>query len=134
MTYSPHHNQAVTPIDEALAILESQMDKFGIHTVYEGRNIVGGVDQGPAVVAVVAEKGMRAQSQCIPPVIVTPSGHSIPTDVVEAPPPVDLRLRLPIADYTPRAQNDHQRCHDCMIPGGVQIAPAGAQWVGTLSC
>lgn len=132
MTYSPHHSQVETPIQEALSILESQMDQYGIHTVYEGRNLVGGVDCGPAVVAVVADKGPRAQSQAIPPVIVTPSGHSIPTDVVEAPPPKDLRLSLP--DVRGQAQNEHQRCHDCPIPGGVQIAPRGANWVGTLGC
>lgn len=130
--YQPHSPESQTAIAEARQILESRMAEYGIHTVYEGRNLVDGKDCGPAVVAVVETKGPRAQAEKIPPYIITSSGQRIPTDVVVAEKPKDLRLRLP--KFGAQAQNDLQRCHDCMIPGGVQIAPAGANWVGTLSC
>jgi CBS domain-containing protein len=128
VTYVPKTIQAETPITQALRIMEERMSQYGIHTVYEGRNLVGGVDKGAAVVCVVEEKGPRAQSTPIPAYIETETGHQIPTDVVANPRPHDLRLRLPEI----QSQNDHQRCHNCPIPGGVQIAPQGAPWVGTL--
>lgn len=132
MTYVPKIVQSETPISQALRIIEDRMGEYGIHTVYEGRNLIGGEDKGAAVVCVVEEKGPRAQATKIPAYIVTESGHQIPTDVVANPKPKDLRLRL--GDFVPEAVSEHQRCHNCPIPGGVQIAPRNAPWVGTLSC
>lgn len=131
MTYIPISSKNESPIAKAVEVLESQMDRFGIHTVYEGRNLVNGEDHGPAVVCVVEEKGIRAQAEKIPAFIEV-CGLMIPTDVIANPAPKDQRLRLP--DFSPFAQNDHQRCHNCPIPGGVQIARQGKNWVGTLSC
>lgn len=131
--YTPNFARTETPIAEAVRILESDMQRYGIHTIYEGRNVVGGVDLGPAVVAVVADKGPRAQSRRIPSAIVTSSGLSIPTDVVQESAPHTMQLPVPdLPDFRGFASNDWQRCQNCPVPGGVQIAPQGAQWVGTL--
>jgi hypothetical protein len=129
MTYTPTTAQADTPIRQAIEIVESQMAQFGVHTVYEGRNLSGGIDKGAAVVCVVQEKGPRAQVATIPQYIVTPSGHKIPTDVVAGPPPKDMRLVL---DQYRAHSEDLRRCFDTPIPGGAQIAPQNKNWVGTL--
>ncbi len=69
------------------------------------------------------------------PQLVMVQGVEVPVDVQEAPPAEIARLDLPFMPtgfYQPQA--GEQRCFNCPIPGGVQIAPEGAQWVGTLGC
>lgn len=127
--YVPKAVQSETPIDQAIRIMDENMTRYGIHSVYAGRNIVNGIDRGAAVVCVVEDKGPRAYSECIPPYIVTPSGNKIPTDVVQDRKKDNLRLVLP--DYSPFAENDYQRCYNCPIPGAVQVAPEGKNWVGS---
>jgi len=67
---------------------------------------------------------------------VTIQGQVIPTRIVEAPMAADRRLRLDDSEAVARtlanAQNRHQGCFDCPIPGGAQMAPEGANWVGTI--
>lgn len=133
MTYVPNRAYRNSPMDQAIEQAESLMEAVGAHTIYAGRNIVHGEDQGEALVFVVEDKGPRAQKHAIPAYILTPGGNSIPTDVVAGPPPRDLRLRLTPGElFRAQAGNPHQGCFDAPIPGGVQIAPAGAGWVGTL--
>lgn len=105
------------------------------HTVYLGQKIENGHETGePAVVVVVSEKLPKARAlECgysVVPETLFINGEIVKIDVVEAPPPEVAIARLP--DWRTSTQNDWQRCHACPIPGGVQIAPRGAQWVGTL--
>jgi hypothetical protein len=46
----------------------------------------------------------------------------------------DLRLRThqPLPRHLQTAARSHRQCHDEPIPGGVQIQPHGANWVGTM--
>lgn len=132
MTYAPNKPYHQTPMEQALEMMEGEMSRMGVHTLYEGRNLVGGEDMGAALVFVVEDKGPRPYRSEIPTYITTPSGNKIPTDVVANPAPKDLRLRLPNGEARAFAANENQRCWDCPVPAGVQIAPQGKQWVGTL--
>lgn len=134
MTFVPSQTQAATPINEAIQKLESEMDRYGIHTVYEGENLINGISQGTAVVCVVEQKGIKAQNKDDIPKYIEVQGIRIPTDVVAAPQPKDQRLWLNENPSLFRAQVDQQDCFNCPIPGGAQIAPENSRWVGTLSC
>jgi hypothetical protein len=97
------------------------------------------------------------------PRFVTINGEAIRVDVKEQPRPTDRRLVVPkellsqnhqspelrmelqslLAQYDFLAQHtggvaqaisEWRKCFDCPIPGGPQMAPDGAGWVGTLSC
>lgn len=115
-----------------------------VHTVYEGTKIVNGVDTGePAVVAVVGKK--LPESVCrayhvilVPHCVEVGNGVEVPVDVQEASQLFDgapFRIQLLRSDEFPVTYgfsvNDHQRCFSPTIPGGVQISPLGASWVGT---
>lgn len=109
-----------------------------VHTVYIGEKTVGGEGTGePAVVVSVDSKlpvAQIAKAERLPSEIVV-AGQKVPVDIVQADQPRITRLLL--SDATAFAQGpigDWQKCHDCPIPGGVQIAPEHAGWVGTLSC
>lgn len=131
MTYAPKifESESETPHSLVRAELEPLMEQYGIHTIYEGENKVGGHTTGePAVVCVVEKKGMQAQKQ-LPPYLFV-NGQKVLLDVIENPPPKDLRLWQ--NGHLVQAVTTHQKCHDCPVPGGVQIAPQNARWVGTL--
>ena len=132
MTYVPPLSlDAVTAEDLVLEELESRLDDYGVHTIYVGPKSTSGHETGKtAVVCVVERKGLHAQRQ-LPP-SVTVRGQRVLLDVIEAPQPKDLRLR--IDPFSVQAVTTHQKCHDTPIPGGAQIAPANANWVGTLGC
>lgn len=105
------------------------------HTVYLGQK---NGDGEPAVVCVVSEKLPKAQALAkgfsVVPQSLYIDGEEVPIDVVESPAPQSAILqRLPDWKST-QADNEWQRCWNCPIPGGVQIAPKGANWVGTLGC
>jgi hypothetical protein len=126
-------------------IEDKYLGQGSIHTVMIGAVEKEGHETGDVgVVALVEEKIPSAQIDTeilLPPVVVV-DGQIVKVDVQEVPQPKDQRLFLdsPEAyDLLFQAQRSQageswQSCHDCPIPGGVQIAPDGAGWVGTLSC
>lgn len=56
--------------------------------------------------------------------------EDVPVFLRTAEPPRIARLSL--ADASAQRVTSHRQCHNCPIPGGVQIAPQGKAWVGTL--
>lgn len=134
----------VEKLKEAKDKIESEfLGKGHAHSVYIGEVQREGQYTGEVgVVVLVDEKIPKAQlsSDEIIPSKVKVEGEVIPVDIQQAPQPTDLRLYIPEGfvynSQADRAQagENWQTCHDCPIPGGVQIAPAGAGWVGTLSC
>lgn len=122
--------QAARIVEEA----EAKLLHGAVHTIYLGDEKVGGRETGrKALVCRVARKkpesDLRAQGVEPVPREVVIAGQRFPTDVVEMPEPHDMRFRLD--GFRTYAQAD-QRCWNCPIPGGAQIAPQGAAWVGTL--
>lgn len=112
-----------------------------VNLVYLGRRTVDGKETDePAVVFVVAEK-MSAQALAavgrmpLPEAINASAERSIATDVVEGEP---QRLAvLPLDEANQQAFGSavsNQQRFDYPIPGGAQISPEGARWVGTLGC
>jgi hypothetical protein len=124
-------------------IVEEFAGRGHVHTVYIGPIEKNGKETGEVgVVVKVDEKLPIAQlhkDEVIPRSIEV-SGTSIPVDVQQAPQPTDLRLMIPDgfvfnAQYAElQAGENWQSCHNVPLPGGVQIAPEKAGWVGTLSC
>ena len=120
----------------------------GVHTVAIGLNEERGVETGElAVVAYVDDKSpagrLLARSETPIPPVIEVGGRRILTDVKVMPSPKDLRLHLydggsrglqavGIQYHYSHAVTTHRQCHNCPIPGGVQIAPRNAPWVGTL--
>lgn len=132
--YVPAIAQKNLPFDRAKRELEAQAKRLGIHTIYKGVKHVNGKPTGePAIVCVVGSKGAVSAQNTIPPYIEI-DGVRIQTDVVVNEAPKIARLKLDYRQMRGQALSTHQQCHNCPVPGGVQIAPAGAGWVGTLSC
>lgn len=122
----------------AQAVLEAEpvLLRGDVHTIYYGMEEVAGRRSGrPAIVCCVDHKRpvneLAAQGRPVVPRLLMLGGVEFATDVVEMPQPKDMRLRLDEMSVQMFAQAD-QRCWNCPIPGGVQIAPQGANWVGTL--
>ena len=117
-----------------------------VHTVYIGEVEKHGLPTNDVgIVVLVDDKVPRAQlaSEDILPEAVQVHGNNIvPVDVQQAPQPKELKLLKsdplfcnPSAQAAALAGNigEWQSCRGCPLPGGVQIAPEGAGWVGTLS-
>lgn len=112
------------------------------HTVYEGTKKINGVDTGiPCIVVVVPEKepitALSAEEIIPSSVYVQSTKEIVCVDVVENPQFTIQRLQFSHddkLDCNAQAQNEWQRCHNSPVPGGAQIAPQGAGWVGTLGC
>lgn len=131
-------------------IEQQYLGKAAIHTVYIGEIEKNGVPTGETgIVALVDEKIPTAQlaTKDVLPQRIYEDGNVIRVDVQQAPQPKDLRLFLNDAQMQYMVYNIQnvnnlsdnnpihwQKCFDCPLPGGVQIAPVGADWVGTLSC
>lgn len=147
MTYEPPNElQGLTDLENAQREIERRMEEYGIHTVYQGKKIKDGVETDEdAIVCIVEAKGhlgVRIRNYRS-----TPSGipsdipktiFGISTDVVQGMRPHDQRLWLADEEavrrwtlYKPESAV-HQSCLNCPIPGGAQIAPRNANWVGTL--
>lgn len=103
--------------------------------------------QGECVVCKVTKKLPASQlssSELIPGNVTVQSALGnpvvfIPTDVVEAPMNEILILsnaneNAPFFNPNPQAGEQHRRCFHAPIPGGAQMAPQGAGYVGTLGC
>lgn len=134
---------------EAKQKIEDQyLGKGRVHTVYIGEIEKAGVNNGQiGVVALVDEKIPIAQLSAdeIIPRSVEAEGDCIPVDVQQSPQPTDLRLMLnsmdlvdfaiaQTTDVLPQGIDEWRQCFQVPIPGGVQIAPENAGWVGTLTC
>jgi hypothetical protein len=117
-----------------------------VHRVEIGEVTENGKPTGEVgVVVVVTDKGVSAQmapADQIPRYLRAPdTGEQVRVDIQQAPMAKDRRLwgdpaALSFTSLVPLAGDprDWQRCFPCPIPGGVQIAPERANWVGTLSC
>ena len=126
---------------DARQLVEDQLGGVSdhAHAIYVGEAEDG---EGPGAVVVeviqkLTTKEIKARTDTAPvPASVTAQGMVIPTRIIEAPMANDRRLRLndeaAVAQTVINAQNQHQQCFNCPIPGGAQIAPEGANWVGTL--
>lgn len=127
--------EARQTIEDSIGLTDHQ------HTIY-----VGETEPESGKPAIVVEVGKKLTTKEIKarsgaeeiPKSATARGQVIPTQVIESPMPQDRRLRLDsasaVAQTVVNAQNRHQGCFNCPIPGGAQIAPEGANWVGTLGC
>lgn len=106
-----------------------------VHTVYRGlKEINGQLTNIECVVCVVGKKhsvdSLQMASFATVPRAFYVDGREVITDVVESPLPGIARLNIDQMGVF--ALNDLQKCHQCPIPGGAQIAPDRANWVGTL--
>lgn len=113
----------------------------GTHTVMLGKDDAG----NDAIICLVGKKmtprEMKARGVVPLPRSVEIDGEEIPVKVVQSPRPkatttflfpgdeFDQRLNTRDRMLTAR---DHQACFDAPLVGGIQIAPDGANWVGTL--
>lgn len=126
------------PIDDALENAKRTLalnPASDVHTVYRGlKEINGQLTEAECVVCVVSKKlpvdQMQAANFATVPRAFFVDGCEVVTDVIEGPQPGIARLN--VGHVSVFASNDLQKCHQCPLPGGVQIAPEGAQWVGTL--
>lgn len=135
---------ATDKLAEALALNPAS----NVHTVYESTKVVNGVDTGvPCVVALVPTKLPESQVKAyhlpVPQSVHVGNGE-VPVDVQEAPEMFDgapfrtLILQLESRDsWGPAIRihagaSEHQRCFSPLCPGGVQISPNGASWVGSI--
>lgn len=133
------------PIDRAIAqVAPIAAQDPGAHTVMRGLEKVGGEYTGrECVVVLVEEKKPLAEVQYVLPHAVPVNSEGgevrpVRVDVQEAAPFKILLLHY--GEWTihsslgAQASNPrpHQQCFSPTVPGGVQIAPAGANWVGTL--
>lgn len=136
-------------MDQAARVMDSDPN---IHRVGWGYKTVNGKATGEqAIIFTVKRKlspeTLRAQGrQPIPKSIAnTPLNRMgiTRTDVVEEPEAHTLELDLAVYGVLDLAVHGvvgaygqsavHRQCHDCPIPGGVQIQPQGESWVGTLA-
>lgn len=111
-----------------------------VHTVYYGFRERGGKDTlEPCIVCMVEKKIplSRINRSRIIPGKLSLGGEVYKTDVQESPRMSTRELVLPedFGEYLGVIENggirDWTRCHSPTVPGGAQIAPDGAPWVGT---
>lgn len=120
-----------------LAVEQQTADDPNVHTIYQGMKSVAGQDtQVPCIVCLVGQKLSARNLESgrrIPPAVEV-GGYSVPTDIVEEFQPHDLRLysHAPQSQLATQSAASHRSCHNSPMPAGVQISPAGANWVGTL--
>jgi hypothetical protein len=120
------------------------------HTVYIGELEKEGQPTGEiGLVVLVNEKQSKAElpkEDIVPPQIKvqtnnpdTPPVETVKIDIQQVPQPTPeiLRLDSPLATaqarYDPLAIQEWRQCFNTPIPGGPQIAPRGANYVGTLA-
>jgi hypothetical protein len=122
-------------VARALAIVKPMADETDAHTVMRGLERKDGKLTGrECVVVLVEEKKPLDELQFALPHAVNADGEVVRVDVQEAAPFKILLLSSLSAAYSAQAVRDHQTCFSPVVPGGVQIAPVGADWVGTLGC
>lgn len=135
---------------DALTISHLKDPASPVHTVYEGIKKTNGQSTGKrAIVCVVGPiatnpldrentelvKLTASELHALHIPIIPSEVFGVPTDVVLAEPPRDMRLRYSEQETysVSQAARDHQRCFDGPVPGGIQIAPndPNAGWLGT---
>jgi hypothetical protein len=117
-----------------------------VHTVYIGEVEKHGMPtEEVGLIVLVDDKIPRAQlsqDAILPEAMNLPGGNVVPVDVQISPQPKELKLMMSDPMFTSLAAqastmagniSEWRSCRACPLPGGVQIAPAGAGWVGTLS-
>lgn len=127
-------------IDKALSLLAPAVDPDpNIHTIMRGLEKVNGVYTGEeAVVVLVKEKKPEdelTELQLLLPYTLDFGNEQVRVDVQEAPP-----FNIQILDLLhPQtllnevyAELPHHSCHSPLVPGGAQISPQAATWIGTL--
>jgi hypothetical protein len=99
----------------------------GVHSAWIGER------DGEAVIVCQVRKKLQMATltrvQKVPAAVEV-DGVLYLTEVEESPQPTGGALAL----ASPSSAEQMQRCHDFPLKGGVQIAPKGAGWVGTLGC
>lgn len=125
-----------------IAALKSATEKHvdnqstAAHTAYIGYRERGGqlTDEICVVVTVPQKQPFSALSEGeMIPAAIQVGGTTVPVDVREAPPPqVELLMLMPGMET--QAGLIQTQCHSPTVPGGSQIQPQGANWVGTLGC
>ena len=126
------------PTMDQLEIARRRVEKMldlHLHTVYIGTK--NDDDETLCVVVEVKQKmdlaEVKSRGLAEVPKNVNVRGTLVPTDVREEVGYRGGKLPVDPDTFVAEANNLHQNCHDCPIPGGVQIAPR-APWVGTLGC
>jgi hypothetical protein len=120
-------------IDKAVEIAKLEFQKNPasvVHRVSRGLLEMGDDNQEGIVITVGDKVQAYASDQPAIPRCYSIDGQDVYVEVREA--PVAKIARMMLGEFTAQAANDLQRCHQCPIPGGAQIAPEGAPWVGTL--
>ena len=112
-----------------------------VHRVYRGlKSVKGRRTEVECLVCVVEQKQpsdrLTAQHKpAVPRHVYLGSGEgAVPTDVIEQPAARDQRhfLESPEPTVSTRSLTTHRECHNCPVPGGVEIRPVAERWVGTL--
>lgn len=85
--------------------------------------------RGQETIVVLTDDSFQEEQQTLPGIL-----YDLPVSVRRKPKLTDLRLRLPLPTEPERCRRRalHQSCHNEPVPGGVQLQPQGAGWVGTL--
>lgn len=128
---------AQDPIDLAKAQVERLTEADpGAHTVMRGLEKKNGEYTGKeCVVVLVEEKKPESELRYMLPRALVVGGNgereTVRVDVQEAP---AFKIQILKLGQEPSlyAANRHQSCFSPTVPGGAQISPAGANWVGTL--
>lgn len=110
----------------------SVTDKRSILDLYpQVQAVFTRTEHGQETIVVITKDDFRGPQQAVPGTL-----YALPVSVKPQPRIRDLRFWL--ADYpAPRPDPfgpDHQNCHNEPVPGGVQLQPRGAGWLGTLGC
>lgn len=122
------------PLSAVAALTAQYLDDpaHGAHRVYWGRRKVRGVKIAENCVVVHVPRKMPLSALSDRPIVRAVNGVRV--DVQESP-----RANIEILPVNPDevhvfALNDHTSCQQPRVPGGAQIQPRGAGWVGTLGC
>lgn len=105
------------------------------HTIYRGlkRDENGRLTDKQVIVCQVQQKlepaVARAQGLPVFPHTVKVDGYEMEVEVVQKVQPKDMKLAW---DSKLLSAHAKQHCFVCPIPGGAQMAPEGANWVGTI--
>lgn len=113
----------------------------GAHTVMRGLEKRDGKITGKECVVVLVEnKGEATALKFVLPYTVPVDGEPVRVDVQQSAPFSILLLRqgqphcFVTQSFCAESIHQHQACFSPVVPGGVQISPRGANWVGTLGC
>lgn len=136
-------NDLSNDVQAALREAERMMGRdSNIHSVGWGEKLREGNLKTGKNSVVFGVKDKKPRSQLTTEVYIPGSLFGCPTDVVERPAALIELLGLLLRSDdrglavtgAMAARNVNQQCHQCPVPGGIQIQPDGKSWVGTLGC